>query len=122
MPKRVKQRVTQWKTLAVAVTLGLFACTGTPASSELSSAKAQPSRQAILKLKGAADGSKPEILAKLTKVTGVEVRYVRSMAGGAHVVALPGHLTGRELERAVGAIAELPEVEYVEADRLKTHY
>jgi hypothetical protein len=111
------------RTLAVIVcALGLFACVETPASIGSLSANAQPPVQLILKLKGPAEGSWPETLTKLADAAGVKVRYIRPMAGGAHVIALPGHLTERELKGAMSAMAEVPEVEYVEQDRLKTHY
>lgn len=52
---------------------------------------------------------------------GVPLTYLRSMSGGAHVLKLPQPMSESETQNIMRRLRALPEVEYIEPDRLKHH-
>ncbi len=85
-----------------------------------------PTNQLILKFKGEADssssllGQRPEELAKLGDIAGIELTYLRPMSGGAHVLRLPDYLPVAAVELAAKQLMGLPNVEYAHPDHIMT--
>lgn len=61
------------------------------------------------------------LLRDLERRAGVSLRYVRPMAGGAHVLRLDGQVPAAVMEEALQRLRQDPRVRYAEPDiRLKT--
>jgi len=54
----------------------------------------------------------------LSAAAGVDLTYVRSMSGGAHVMRLPARMPEERVLVIARQLASLPDVEYAEADRV----
>ncbi len=61
-----------------------------------------------------------QVMTTLQVATGVNIAESHAIANGAHVMLLPDGATATTLAQSIGAIAKLPNVEYVEEDRILT--
>lgn len=93
-----------------------FPAVATPPQSAVLSPQAAP--QVLLKFRdGRDEAAARAALARLAQAAGLELVYLRPMAGQAHVLGFPPSATPAQVEQALRALAALPEVEYVELDR-----
>ncbi len=79
------------------------------------------SNRVIVKFRGDPDPSNAQFLGRLSEGLGVTLRYLRPLAGGAHLLRVEGL---RDAAQFAGFIAELnrrAEVEYAEADAPMRH-
>lgn len=79
------------------------------------------SERVIVKFRGDHDPSNAQYLGSLSAGLGVTLRYLRPLAGGAHLLRVEGL---RDAAHSAGLIAELnrrAEVEYAEADAPMRH-
>jgi subtilisin family serine protease len=60
-------------------------------------------------------------LKAMSRKAGVPLTYLRAMSGGAHVLRLPRPMSEAETQAIVRRLQVLPEVEYVEPDRIQHH-
>lgn len=82
----------------------------------------RPMTQLIIKWREPGfDPSRQEYLNQLERDTGVTLRYIRPMSGGAHVLRAEGVTDQNQVQRLVDRLGERPEVEYAEVDRLRHH-
>jgi hypothetical protein len=65
--------------------------------------------------------SRADYLAQLFRDTGVQLTYVRAMAGGAHLFQLQRPLDGPGLDAVLERLGKRPEVLYVEPERRLHH-
>ncbi|MFZ5537736.1 MAG: S8 family serine peptidase [Pseudomonadota bacterium] len=81
----------------------------------------QATEQFMLKFKdGRDEGAVRASLARLSQAAGLELVYLRPMAGQAHVLRFPAAATPAQVEQALRALQALPEVEYAELDQRVT--
>lgn len=91
----------------------------TPA--EVVAAHPQAAQQLMLKFKDhRGEGEVRASLARLSQAAGLELNYLRPMAGQAHVLRLPAAATPAQVEQALRALKALPEIEYAELDQRVT--
>jgi serine protease len=62
-----------------------------------------------------------EQMRRLSRHAGATLTYLREMSGDAHVIRLPQKLPAAQVERIAKRLADLPEVEYAEPDRIVRH-
>ncbi len=62
-----------------------------------------------------------EQMQRLSRHAGTMLTYLREMSGDAHVIRLPQKLPAAQVERIAKRLADLPEVEYAEPDRIVRH-
>ena len=58
---------------------------------------------------------------RLSRHAGATLTYLREMSGDAHVIRLPQKFPAAQVERIAKRLADLPEVEYAEPDRIVRH-
>jgi len=57
----------------------------------------------------------------MSRKAGVQLTHLRAMSGGAHVLKLPRAMSETETQAIVRRLRAMPEVEYVEPDRIQHH-
>jgi hypothetical protein len=81
----------------------------------------QATGQFMLKFKdGRDEGAVRASLARLSQAAGLELVYLRPMAGQAHVLRFSTAATPSQVEQALRALRALPEVEYAELEQRVT--
>ena len=110
-----RMRIFSGRTVLVALTLSGCACV---AASEPSAAPPGMSSQIVVAFRDPAlDPSRGDYLQKVSAETGVTLRYLRPMSGGAHVLQVAGRLDAKALDALLGKLAARAEVQYAEEDR-----
>jgi hypothetical protein len=117
----------KWLLFSSWIVAGLCGC-AFPASGQLpgasqpeASGQAQVVDRVIVKFRGDPDPESAQFLGRLSEGLGATLRYLRPLAGGAHLLQVEGL---RDAAHSAGLIAELnrrAEVEYAEADALMRH-
>jgi serine protease len=88
-------------------------------------AESLPTDRIIIKYKQSEDAfsnpEQPAQMESLSRAAGVPLQYFREMSGDAHVLQLPERLPLEQVRFLAQQLANLPEVEYAEADQIMTH-
>lgn len=88
---------------------------------EVVSGHPQAAPQLMLRFRdGRDEDAVRENLARLSQAAGLELVYLRPMAGQAHVLRFPAAATPAQVEQALRALKVLPEIEYAELDQRVT--
>ena len=84
-----------------------------------------PTNQIIIKYKQTTDAfsapERPSQAERLSQAAGVPLQYFREMSGDAHVLQMQEYLPLQQVRLIAQQLANLPEVEYAEADQIMAH-
>jgi len=81
-----------------------------------------PTDQIIIKLKKSDISAQEEqVIDALGRAVGEELRYLRTMSGGGHVIALPERRAYDDVAEITRKLMTLSNVEYAEPDMIQTH-
>ncbi len=75
----------------------------------------------IVKFRGDLDPGSAQYLGRLSEELGATLRYLRPLAGGAHLLQIEGLGNGARFAEIIAALNRRAEVEYAEADAPMRH-